>query len=76
MRRFICDTNAEKSPSADTPAGGGRDPKKIAMFGYGSIESYSFTWTCKDGSSNVSWEFRGKIHTLSTYCLITAEFKD
>lgn len=73
---IICDTNAEKSPSGDYPAGGGKDPKKIVMSGSTSMESYSFTWTCKDGSSNVSWEFRGKIHAPSTNCLITAEFKD
>lgn len=72
---IICDTNAEKSPSGDYPAGGGKDPKKIVMSGSTSMESYSFT-TCKDGSSNVSWEFRGKIHAPSTNCLITAEFKD
>lgn len=73
---IICDTNAEKSPSGDYPAGGGNDPKKIVMSGTGSVEYYTFTWTCKDGSSNVSWEFRGKIHAPSTNCLITAEFKD
>lgn len=73
---IICDTDAQKSPSGSYPAGGGSDPKKIVMSGTGSMESYSFTWTCTDGSSNVYWEFRGKIHSPSTNCLITAEFKD
>lgn len=73
---IICDTNANKSPNGNYPAGGGNDPKKIVMSGQGSMESYTFTWTCTDGSSDVFWEFRGKIHSPSNNCLITAEFRN
>ena len=73
---IICDTNANKSPTGSYPAGGGDEPKRIVMSGSGSIESYSFTWTCTDGGSSVFWEFRGKIHSPSSNCLISVEFKD